>query len=426
MRLATRPAVAPRPLLRMAVILALSGMHIGPSAVADDALSPVRLRSSVQNVQPMTGIVLWATNEAASTAPIQLEYAYLKYRDVVPERGRYDWSKLDRLLEEVAGRKHQLILRWHDTYVGEATGVPEFILQSPDYRPTRALSEGKTTDFPDWSSPELRDFTRDFFTEFARRYDRDARLAFVQVGFGLWAEYHIYDGPMELGRTFPSREFQADFLRHLSRTFVQTPWMISVDAAGDHGPFQVQPELLTLAFGVFDDSFNHKRHRQENEPNWNRLDRARWQRAPAGGEFSFFEKRDQRDALAAKGPHGIAFEDQARRFRITFMIGDDQPRFQSPERIRTAGLALGYRFRVTEFRSGATRSELKIENAGLAPLYHDAWPAVDGVRAGASLKGLLPGDARRFNIDAGGASPRLTIESDRLVPGQIIEFDADL
>ena len=29
--------------------------------------------------------------------------------------------------------------------------------------------------------------------EFAARYDDDPRIAFLQVGFGLWGEYHIYD-----------------------------------------------------------------------------------------------------------------------------------------------------------------------------------------------------------------------------------------
>jgi len=395
-------------------------------ARAEAPLHPVPLKSAVTTVQPMTGIVLWATNGAAATAPIQLEYSYMTYADVAPASGRYDWSKLDRLLEQVSGRGHQLVLRWHDTYVGHKTGIPAFIVQSPSYKLTRAKSEGKPTEFPDWSSPDLRRFTLDFFTEFAKRYDRDPRLAFVQVGFGLWAEYHIYDGPMQLGVTFPSKEFQTEFLRHLSTTLRETPWMISVDASDDYSPIAASPELLQLPFGLFDDSFNHKRHSEVNERDWNALDRARWQRAPAGGEFSFYEKRDQAEALAPKGPHGIPFEEQARRFHLSFIIGDAQPRHQKPERIRDAGLAIGYRFRVTEFSSGSGRSRIRIENTGIAPLYHQAWPAVNGVRAPESLKGLLPGEFRQFEIAAGGTSPTLTIECDRLVKGQVIAFDADL
>ena len=74
--------------------------------LAADELQPQRLQSKITNVQPMTGIVLWSTNEAASTAPIQLEYAYLKYNQVVQEKGKYNWEPVESLLNEIAGRKH--------------------------------------------------------------------------------------------------------------------------------------------------------------------------------------------------------------------------------------------------------------------------------------------------------------------------------
>ena len=45
----------------------------------------------------------------------------------------------------------------------------------------------------------------------AEKYKNDPRLAFIQTGFGLWSEYHIYDGPFELGKTFPSKDFQDSF-----------------------------------------------------------------------------------------------------------------------------------------------------------------------------------------------------------------------
>jgi hypothetical protein len=38
----------------------------------------------------------------------------------------------------------------------------------------------------------------------------------------------------------------------------------------------------------------------------------------------------------------------------------------------------------------------------------------------------LPGESRTDEIAAGGASPKLTIACDRLVPGQVIEYEAGL
>jgi hypothetical protein len=183
-------------------------------------------------------------------------------------------------------------------------------------------------------------------------------------------------------------------------------------------------ELLDLPFGTFDDSFLCQQHAKENEPNWTFFGRDRYLRAPAGGEFSYYTDHDQKEALAPGGPHGVPFEKAAKEFHITFMIGSDQPKYRKIDRIREAGLACGYRFRIAEFRSGAGRSKVTISNQGVAPLYHDAFVAVNGVRSKDSLKGLRPGESRTFEVSSEGEKP--TIESDRLVAGQRIEFDADL
>lgn len=390
----------------------------------DDALRPAPLRSKVAHVQPMTGLVFWADSEHVKTDAVQLEFSYLKYGDVVSKAGEYDWGVVDRLLTAVAGRGHQAILRFYDTYVGQKTTVPAYIKKLADYKETSGLSEKKPTEFPDWSHAELRKFILEFYGKLAEKYDRDPRIAFLETGFGLWSEYHIYDGPMKLGKTFPDKEFQEKFLKQLAAGFKQTPWMISVDAAEDWAPFTDRKELVDLPFGVFDDSFLCKQHAKENAPHWAFFGRERFRRAPAGGELSYYTDHDQKEALSAAGPYGIPFETAAREFHVTFMIANDQPNHRKPERIREAGLACGYRFRVLEFRAGADRSKLAVVNEGIAPLYQDAFVAVNGVRSKTSLKGLGPRERRECEVAAAG--DRVTIECDRLVPGQRIEFDADL
>jgi hypothetical protein len=417
--------ISPRdwPLLLALLILSNLPAH----ARAADPFRAVPLKSRISHVQPMTGIVFWTTSEHNRTDAIQLEYSYMRYEDVVREKGLYDWGKTEKLLDDVARRGHQAILRFYFVYPGRETTVPGYIKALPDYRETRGKSEGRSTGFADWSHPELRRFTLEFYEGLARRYDDDRRLAFIETGFGLWAEYHIYDGPMVLGKTFPDKDFQARFAEHLARVLKKTPWLISVDAADqERAPFAGSRELLRLPFGVFDDSFLCRQHKEVNEPNWNVMGRDRWKLAPAGGEFSYYTRNDQKNALSPTGPHGIPFERAANDFHITFMIGDGQPRHQPLARIRTAGMATGYKFRVLSFETSPGQSRAAVTNAGVAPIYHDAFVAVNGVRARESLKGLLPGERRSFLIEAGGDSPQLAIACDRLVPGQTIEFEADL
>jgi len=99
------------------------------------------------------------------------------------------------------------------------------------------LVEGKNTYIPDWSSQALKDFTMEFYTKFSQRYDNEPSLAFLQIGFGSYSEYHLYDGPQGLnqppnfGQTFPDKDYQTEFLKHVDTTFINTQWGISIDAA---------------------------------------------------------------------------------------------------------------------------------------------------------------------------------------------------
>jgi len=406
----------------------LGSVGFEPNCIADDGeLRDVALSSSITKVQPMTGIVLWSDNEAADSDAIQLEYSYMRYDDVIIGPNKYDWSVVDRLLNQIASHNHQAVLRFYFDYPGKVSSVPAYIKALPDYDETKGKSEGEDTTFCDWSNPTLQKATLDFYSEFAKRYDNDARLAFLQTGFGLWSEYHIYDGPMQIGKTFPSAEYQATFMNHLAAVFKHTPWSVSVDAADDQwSPLAEDKALKSLPYGLFDDSFLCKQHARENAKNWAAFGDDRWIKTPAGGELSYYNNRDQKFALTEKGPNGIPFEELAKKFHISYMIGDGQTEYQSTERIKAASMSLGYRFRVTGFKSADGVSEVTITNEGIAPLYHDAFATVNGVRATVSLKGLLPGAEQTYKVAAGSASPELSIASDRLVAGQEIQFNAEL
>lgn len=415
--------------MRILTLLSLSLVTIlvSPPVTAQE-WTPIALSSEIDRVAPFTGIVLWNTHEQAATDAIQLEFSYMLYNDVVDAEGEYNWSGVDTLLNEIASRGHQAILRFRFIYPGYAeTAVPDSIKNLPDYREVVAKSEGKPTAFCDWSHPALQKFAVDFHTKFTERYDSDPRLAYVQAGFGLWAEYHIYDGPMELGKTFPSKAYQAEFLKHLDRVYVQTPWSISIDAAEEvRTPFAAQPTLKDLGFGVFDGSFMHTQHDDYNEACWNFFGRERWHHAPAGGEFSYYTPRDQETVLSPKGAHGEPFEAAAARFHISYMFGNDQPRHHTMPRIAEAGRATGYRFRISRLETNGTITRGTVENTGVAPIYHDTYPAIGAVRTETSLRGLLPGQAREFSIAAPGRADTFNLTSDRLVPGQVIPFEADL
>ena len=420
------------PLLLALACSCASKSNMEPTDEVDDSVyesfTRVPLQSSVTKVQPMTGIVMW-TDSKYDTDDIQLEFAYMLYSDVCKEIDVFDWTPMDKLLDQVAARGHQLVVRFRYTYVGKSCAVPEYIKSWPGYEETKGKSEGKTTYFPDWRCEELQRFHKEFHRRFAERYDSDPRLAFVETGFGLWAEYHIYDGPFVLGKTFPSKEFQTEFMRGMAEWFKETTWSISIDAADPkYGPFEDDPSLLKLRFGNFDDSFMCEDHDGYNLESWEFFGKERYKTAPLGGEFSYYTDYDQKHCLDKKGMHGRKFEDEVAKFHMTFIIGADQPEYQSWSRIRQASLSMGYKFCIEDFRISGDTAAVKISNVGVAPIYRDAWVAVDGVRSDWSLAGLMPGKRKWLEITVPGLSENSepSIECDHLVKGQKICFEADI
>ena len=392
----------------------------------------VPLQSKVENVQPMTGIVLWNTNGRSTTAKdkIQLEFSYMLYSDVCKELGVYDWTTVDRLLEQAASRGHQAVIRFRYTYVGQQCAVPDYIKAWPGYEETVGKSEGKDTYFPDWRCEELQRFHLEFHKKFAERYDNDPRLAFFQTGFGLWAEYHIYDGPRIIGQTFPSHEFQEKFFRAMDEYFKNTTWSISKDAAPElYSPFESKPELLDIRFGLFDDSFMHETHHQYNRDCllFFNVDE-RYKTAPVGGEFSYYKTYDQQHTLDKEGMYGRLFEDEVAKYHMTYINGNDQPKYQSMDRIKEASMSMGYKFEIKDFRVKGNEAAVLISNIGVAPIYRDAYVSVGGVKGEYSLKNLMPGDEHWVLVTGDGVSAHSVPEivCDHLVPGQKIEFDADI
>ena len=416
----------------------------------------VVLKSKITHPQPMTGLVLWPDEARDRNVEygqtIQLEFSYCLPCKVVTgckEDGTimYDWRWFDDLLDDVSGRGHQLIARFRYEYPSGrdvdgnrgTTAVPQYIKQRPDYSETYSANPGGDgpTWYADWSNAELQRFTLQFYTDFAERYANDARLAFVEVGFGHWSEYHIYGTKYELGRNFPSFAFQKRFFEHLDTVMAGIPWAVSIDASSaDHSPVVADPDLMSIKFGLFDDSFMHKTHEigtsdGYNEQCWNRIGRGtRWQTGVCGGEISYYSSNDQKNFLNPDGLYGHTWSEQAAKYHITFMIANDAPHggVATPERFRQASMDTGYRFVVKECKTDGVKTRITVRNEGVAPIYRDAWFAVGNIRSTTSLSGLLPGQEIMLEISAAPKADGsdIRIVSDYILPQQTIQFESRL
>ena len=233
----------------------------------EDGYASIALDKSITHVQPMTGLVLWPSySSTGKYAPvISLEFQYCLPCRVVKgkEDGKilYDWSYLEDILDRISSRNHQAIIRFRyeypsntdvDSDVPGATAVPQYIKDLPDYSETYKKNAGGDgpTYYADWTNAELQWFTKQFYTDFAERYNNDPRIAFVELGFGHWSEYHIYGTTLKLGTNFPSHAYQKEFLTHVSQVLT-IPWSISIDAADSgYTPIVDDEDLMALNFGL--------------------------------------------------------------------------------------------------------------------------------------------------------------------------------
>ncbi len=424
------------------------------------------LQSTISSPEPLKGIVFWpeqAADHSDLQNSISLEYSYCLPCQVVTGKTdgviQYNWTSFENLLNDIVSRGHQAIIRFRYEYPNEtlknistctcnqagATAVPLYIKNGsygygPEYSKT-VKGDGKTF-YADWTNDELKWFTKQFYTDFAARYDNDPRIAFIQVGFGHWSEYHIFDDnglPSGWkGKYFPDDAYQSEFLQHINATFKNTPWSISIDAADDsYTPIAGNSTLLGLNFGLFDDSFMHAKHdiaqgEGWNETEWITMGKDRWKRAPGGGEISYYTENDQHNFLNPDGMYGVTWEDAAAKYHISYIIGNDAPDgpYATASRLNEARMKAGYSFEITAYSTDGTSISATVKNNGVAPIYHDAYVTVKNVRSTTSLKGLLPGESRSCTvsgISVGAAeNPALTITSDKLLSGKTIPYLANL
>ena len=137
---------------------------------------------------PLRGWVPFAATETqvyrqqgAVIFPHSMEWFYLPLSDVVKGPELYAWSALESQLQRIAGRGHQAVFRFYVDYPGQASGIPQYLMDAG--LKTYAYSDGgngqgkSASVAPDYSDPRLIDCMEQFIRALGAKYDGDARIA---------------------------------------------------------------------------------------------------------------------------------------------------------------------------------------------------------------------------------------------------------
>src|SRR5579884_94134 len=304
------------------------------------------------------------------TQPYSMVFRYVAWKDLEPREGEYHfaaWEKRD--WDEPAARGKYVVFRIYVDYPGQPSGMPGWLLATGvKTTPYKEYGGGLS---PDYDDPRMIAALERLVAALGRRYDRNPRVAFVEMGFlGFWGEWHTYPRT----ELFASPSTQRRILAAAHRALPHKVLMVRYP-----GVYASPPRWL----GYFDDAFPEDTGGPED---WKFLSRMRragrmdaWQSAAIGGEMV---------------PHtapkwlGDSFAETLREIEATHFswVGPYNPALEaaaSPEyiaRCQQMVRCMGYQFALTEIRHAAAvpsggRLWIHItgENQGVAPFYYP-WP----------------------------------------------------
>jgi len=395
--MAHRDGDTPMPHRLFALLLALSML---PPAIP--ATEPVKLEYAPASVgNPLKGLVPYS-GEWKDRFPHTMEFNYLYYGDLVQGFGEYQWKPLETLLNDIASRGHQAVVRVAMEYPGKKNILPKFLvdggLKVHKYINTNTQPEPPAEiETPDYEDANLRRSLKEFIAAFGAKYDGDPRLAFITAGLlGTWGEWHTY--PRD--DLFASKAVQDEVMEAYTAAFKSTPVLLRYPAGAKNPDGRAEND--NRPFGYHDDSFAWATlHTGKKDTEWFFMSSmkvagpkavAKWQMHPIGGEIrpeawgQVFDAKPknpqvQNFAECVKATHASwlldsgMFEKKQTKARLT----------RATEQVRR----MGYEFHIPEVLAAVAADALtvkfSIENRGVAPFYYP-WPLEFALATGKDLK----------------------------------------
>ncbi len=118
----------------------------------------------------------------------------INWRDLEPERDRYDFTKIEELLEDARKRGGRGIVRFRGV-ASSGIGMPDYMI--------KLIPKGFTKDWlfnkkpetfcyvPDWNDPNYIERGRALLKAIGAKYNHDQRLGLIDIGmYGRWGEWH--------------------------------------------------------------------------------------------------------------------------------------------------------------------------------------------------------------------------------------------
>ncbi|MCR5836259.1 MAG: DUF4832 domain-containing protein [Lachnospiraceae bacterium] len=329
--------------------------------------------------------------------PHSMEWFYIPVSAVQTGMNTFDWSALERELNDVASRGHQSVFRFYYDYPGEGNGVPQFVkdhgLTMKYYNEPADL--GGSGYAPDYEDAYFRQSMQSFIAEFGRQYDGDGRIGFVTIGLlGFWGEWHNWPYDEDTSDGKPDWSISTTVYKEVLDAF---------DAAFDKTKICVREPKDGIDFtkynvGYHDDSFGYATLSQSNGgQDWSfmqKLKNARvnnkWSAECVGGEIY---PPSQGQIFSGKSGDYQDWTKCQNEAHATWMLNESIKSYSGTNYTNalSAAKSLGYDLQTDKayFPDSVNKGDyvqlsVEMRNIGKAPFYydHNIWPVQVGLKSG--------------------------------------------
>ena len=169
------------------------GLTTGTLAVCfgEDQMATIRPQAAPGPLaNPLKG---WCpyTDAGPIVQPYSMVYHYVSWKELEPTPGQYDFESWEHRAWNVPeGRGKHIVFRVYIDYPERPSGLPDWLKDSVKLTPYKEYGGGLS---PDYENKALIQGMERLIAALGQRYDRDPRVAFIELGLlGYWGEWHTY------------------------------------------------------------------------------------------------------------------------------------------------------------------------------------------------------------------------------------------
>ncbi len=152
-------------------------------------------------------------------------YLRLPWSFIEPEEGQFDWSVVDTPAQRWIAKDKRIAFRISCCESWMRYATPQWVEDAGAKGHNFTVGKGVDENGPFWepvyNDPVFLDKLDHFLAEFARRYDSNPRVAFVDIGsFGVWGEGHCWASTkLEVDDAIRKKHIDL-YLKHFQRTLL--------------------------------------------------------------------------------------------------------------------------------------------------------------------------------------------------------------